>query len=199
MADPHAVIRQYMRAVVQGDNMPISLGRGTREKLAAVWGELGYKNVAEVGVKAAEFSVTILVANPNCLLHCIDPWRAFLYSRQDDAQQEQYLAEAKQRLAKFPGRHMLHQLTSMEALPLFADGQLDAVFIDGDHTFDHACPDIIYWSKKVRSGGMIAVHDYCHLRRSGVMKAVDAYTHCHDIRPWYVTRESLPTAFWVKP
>ena len=53
MADPHGVIRQYMRAVVEGDNMPISLGRGTREKLAAVWGELGYNSLAEIGVKEA--------------------------------------------------------------------------------------------------------------------------------------------------
>ena len=31
-----------------------------------------------------------------------------------------------------------------------------------------------------------------------VVQAVDAYTHCHSIRPWYVTREKEPCAFWVK-
>jgi len=27
---------------------------------------------------------------------------------------------------------------------------------------------------------------------------VDAYTYCHQINPWYVICEDLPTAFWVK-
>ena len=34
------------------------------------------------------------------------------------------------------------------------------VYIDGNHKFDFICPDIIYWSKKVKHGGIVAVHDF---------------------------------------
>lgn len=196
--DPHKVIRKHMRAITRDDNLPISVGHGTREKLTQVWGELGYQQVVEIGVQQALFSVVLLGNNPHCHLHLVDPWHEFPYGHQTEEKQEWYLDQAKTRLKQFNGRYTLHRMTSHEALPLFMDGSLDAVYIDGDHTFDHAVTDIIFWSKKVRPGGMVAVHDYCHMRRSGVMKAVDAYTHCHSINPWYVTREVLPTAFWVK-
>ena len=87
----------------------------------------------------------------------------------------------------------------MDALPEFADGSLDFVHIDGNHEFDFCCPDIIYWSQKVKSGGMILVHDYIEFHRAGVVDAVRAYVHCHHIDPWYVTRDRLPTAFWKVP
>jgi pimeloyl-ACP methyl ester carboxylesterase len=77
-------------------------------------------------------------------------------------------------------------------------GMDDFAFIDGDHTFEAAIQDIIHWSSKVKQGGMIAVHDYCAMRYSGVVFAVDAYTRSHHIDPWFVTRETLPTAFWLK-
>ena len=87
----------------------------------------------------------------------------------------------------------------MDALADFEDSSLDFVFIDGNHTFDYAVSDIIYWSYKVRKGGIVAAHDYYAFAKNGVMKAVDAYTHCHHIDPWYVTYEHVPTAFWFKP
>ncbi len=199
MADPHRVIRKIMKARVRDDNMPVSLGQGTRFNLMNVWGELGYRQVAEIGVKAGEFSREILTRNPHCTLFCIDVWDEYEFGIQTKQDQELYLQRARTALEAFAPRAVFMRLSSMNALHDFADGSLDAVYIDGDHTFDFCCPDIIYWSKKVRSGGMVAVHDYCAMRRSGVMKAVDAYTHCHNINPWYVTRETLPTAFWVKP
>lgn len=87
----------------------------------------------------------------------------------------------------------------MEALKDFSDDFLDFVYIDANHEFDYCCPDIIFWSQKVRSGGIVACHDYFHHVRGGVVHAVNAYTASHNIQPWYVTREVFPTAFWVKP
>jgi hypothetical protein len=75
---------------------------------------------------------------------------------------------------------------------------LDFVFIDGDHRFDPCVQDLIRWTPKVRQGGMVLMHDYCAFSRAGVMKAVDAYTHCHRIDPWYITRDYAPTVFWQR-
>ena len=46
--------------------------------------------------------------------------------------------------------------------------------------------------------GLVLVHDYCAFGMSGVIPAVDAYTHCHKIDPWFVTRDMEPTAFWQR-
>ena len=58
--------------------------------------------------------------------------------------------------------------------------------------------DIIEWSKRVRSGGIVAGHDYFRFRDSGVIQAVDIYTHMHKIHEWFVTDEREPTWFFVK-
>lgn len=36
----------------------------------------------------------------------------------------------------------------------------DMVFIDGDHSYEHARDDIQVWSRLTKEGGIIAVHDY---------------------------------------
>jgi hypothetical protein len=87
----------------------------------------------------------------------------------------------------------------MDGLADIKDDSLDFVYIDANHTFDYCCPDIIYWSMKVRSGGIVSGHDYFHHIRGGVVRAVDAYTASHSISPWYVTQEVYPSYFWVKP
>jgi predicted O-methyltransferase YrrM len=104
---------------------------------------------------------------------------------------------SKERLSKYPVKIL--KLSSHDALKEFQDRSLDFVYIDADHTFDMCCIDLIFWPKKVRSGGIIAAHDYYTPFWPGVTGAVDAYIHSHNIRPIYVTRERKMTAFWVNP
>jgi hypothetical protein len=51
----------------------------------------------------------------------------------------------------------------------FADGQLDAAFIDADHSFEAVCADIDAWLPKIKPGGVLAGHD---ANESGVKEAV---------------------------
>ena len=44
----------------------------------------------------------------------------------------------------------------------FAEGSLDFVFIDGDHSYEGVKLDILNFLPKVRPGGLIAGHDYEH-------------------------------------
>jgi predicted O-methyltransferase YrrM len=80
----------------------------------------------------------------------------------------------------------------------FEDESLDFIFIDGDHRFDAIMMDIICWVPKIRKNGIIIIHDYYATGFYGVRQAVDAYTQCHNINPWFTTKEFEPTAFWVK-
>jgi hypothetical protein len=60
---------------------------------------------------------------------------------------------------------------SLRAVRMYDDASLDAVFIDGDHSYNAVKSDIIEWRKKVKSGGILAGDDYHSY--VGVKKAVD--------------------------
>ncbi len=194
-------IRQKFRVAVRGHNLPIPCSRGrTRKHLCDLWGELGYKTGIEIGVHKARFSMEILNRNPACHLTLIDPWIPYYDSRMTKEIQDGHYAEAMKNLKPYleAGRATVVQKKSLEALDLFEDGSLDFIFIDGDHAFDEVVQDIIYWTKKVKKDGMVAIHDYMPMVRGGVRQAVDGYTYDHQIAPWYVICEDIPTAFWVK-
>ena len=78
------------------------------------------------------------------------------------------------------------------------DGSLDFVYIDGGHDFDNVMLDLILWSPKVRSGGVVSGHDYYRFRAAGVAPAVDVYTQQHRITQWFLTDERTPSFFWVQ-
>jgi len=175
--------------------MPVACRGATRNQLADCWNEIGYKRGVEIGVARADYSMQLLKRIKDCQLTCIDPWGLYEFSSRTVESQRRNFEVSSKRLKD---RATVLRMTSMEALSNFEDESLDFVFVDGDHTFDHCCMDIICWSRKLRKDGMMAVHDYIPMRRGGVMKAVEAYTYCHNVFPWFVTREALPTAFWVK-
>ena len=142
-------------------------------------------------------------------LFCVDPYTA--YDRYADhvsqSPLDHFLNIAQSRL--------LHQNqfnvqfireTSLDAAAHWHGPLLDAVFIDGNHDFDFVVRDIIAWAPLVRSGGMVAGHDYKREGAEhtpipfGVIEAVNAYTAAHKISPWFVTRgDRCPSWFWVKP
>ena len=164
-----------------------------REALAAFLGEIGFNRGVEVGVNRGRFSEILCLKNPNIELYSIDPWKK---NGRTGKHQWKVYKQAKERLS--PYNATVIRKTSMEALADFEDASLDFAYIDGDHNFDYVAPDIIFWSRKVRSGGIVACHDYGR-HNVGVVAAVDSYTFCNNIRPWYITYETIPTAFWVNP
>lgn len=177
------------------DNLPIGVKANGRDTLAVLFAKLGYTVGAEIGVKKGLFSKVLLDANPKLRLFCVDTWGI-----ENDGYAGRHSRNFRHAKALLAGCNVTFiQKTSSDALADFADESLDFVYIDANHTFDYCCPDIIFWSKKVKSGGIVGCHDYFNHLSGGVVKAVDAYVHCHHIDPWYVTEEVFPTAFWVKP
>jgi len=179
------------------DNMPISCRHGGRDRLGDICYELGFNKCVEVGVHTGKFSQILCEKNPHIELTCIDPWKGGDKSHNTQDKQDRIFKRAINRLTPFNARIL--RKTSMNALVDFEDASLDFVYIDGNHHFDFVCPDIIYWSRKLKRGGIMACHDYFHHRNGGVVVAVDAYIAGHNITPWYVTYEIMPSAFWVRP
>jgi predicted O-methyltransferase YrrM len=192
----HKAIREKFNILRIEDSVPHAAGRRyNRKHLAQLLGELQYNKGAEIGVRKGAFSKYLCQCNPNLEILCIDPWGQ--YRGNPQSRQDRYFKYAVKNLNECNAK--IIRKTSMDALTDIEDGSLDFVYIDGNHQFDYVCLDIIFWAKKVKSGGIIGCHDYCEFGWGGVVKAVNGYTHCHHIDPWYITKELEPTAFWVNP
>lgn len=199
MQDLRKALNKHFRFIGGLDNLPELAtpltGRNQgRIDLAKTMNDLGLKKAVEVGSRYGESARLWREYIPDLDITCIDPYKA--YHRVSQERQDLIYQGACENAEKY-GFKLLRK-ASLDAVDSFEDGSLDWVNIDGDHTFDAAVQDIIRWSRKVREGGLVLVHDYCAFGMSGVMPAVDAYTHCHRIDPWYVTRDMEPTAFWMR-
>lgn len=171
---------------------------GKRGGLAALFNELELYKGAEIGVAAADFSTYLCERMPLIELYCIDPWQPYRGNRRGGGLDQQHgnYEIAKKRLA--PYNATLIRKMSIDAVKDFEDGSLDFVYIDGNHDFDYVMMDLILWSQKVKTGGVVAGHDYYHFRWAGVVEAADAYIKAHSIRQWYLTNEREPTFYWQK-
>lgn len=199
MKDLRKHLNDHFRFMGGRDNLPILATpmprkNGGRIQLAKVMRDMGLKKAVEVGCRYGASAKVWTEGIPGLDLTCIDPYRA--YHRVGQERQDLIYAGACENAEKFGFK--LIRKASLDAVDDYEDGSLDWVHIDGDHCFDAAVQDIIKWSPKVREGGLVLVHDYCAFALSGVIPAIDSYTHTHWIDPWYVTRDKEPTAFWQK-
>uniref|UniRef100_A0A6M3JPR9 Putative methyltransferase n=1 Tax=viral metagenome TaxID=1070528 RepID=A0A6M3JPR9_9ZZZZ len=161
--------------------------------LAEMMRDMEFQVGVEIGTYLGDSASIWCKTNPNLNLTCVDPYAPYTGRRSTSTQESIYQAACE---ALKPYRATIMRVASMEAVPTFADDSLDFVFIDGDHLFDPCMMDLICWVPKVRKGGMVLLHDYTVMQGPGVIKAVDAYTHCHSISPWYATMDYTPTVFW---
>lgn len=183
-----------------GWRSPITLRRFRRNRdFIALVNELGLTYGAEIGVKHGRFTQALAGGIVGARILAVDPFEDY---GEDEIRRSrklfaQYEATARARVADHDVTFL--KARSLDAAQTIPEGSLDFVHIDGNHTFDYAMRDLIEWSRRVRSGGIVSVHDYFHWDRGGVVAAVQAYTQAHGIDPWFVTPEDYPTAFWVKP
>lgn len=191
--------------------MPLEVQRFNRADLAMLFAELGFKVGAEIGVEQGEYAEVLFKANPGLTLFCIDAWKSYSGYRDHKSQDklDRFLNTAAARLSRYNARMICE--FSMEAVKRIEPGSLDFVYIDANHQFEYVVNDIIEWSKRVRSGGIVSGHDYI---RSGtnypvhVVEAVTAYTSANQIRPWFVLgsrsteeveRDHPRSWMWIKP
>ena len=140
-----------------------------RTELAEHFASLGFTRGAEIGVADGRYSEILCEKIPDLELIAVDPF----YRRG-------HYEKAKERLQKYNVR--IVRKVSMEAVLEVDNDFLDFVFIDGDHKFDFVMEDLIGWARKVRSGGIVAGHDYYHFHKSGVIQAVNTYTEIHRVQ-----------------
>lgn len=186
--------------------MPIELRDFHRNDLAQLFAELGFKRGAEIGVAEGNYSEVLLKANPECELLLVDPWHAYAGNPQNKSNDKHEFAynEVVRKTKDYP--HVdIRQGYSMDVVDGIMLNELDFVYIDACHLFDDCVMDIIEWSKRVRSGGIVSGDDYYALDQKrwvggGVVEAVQAYVNAHQIPVWYIFQGHKSIDFaWVKP
>jgi hypothetical protein len=182
-----------------GSHSPVQLTKFSRKNLAKVFRVLGYKRGAEIGVAEGRYSKQMCEMNPGVRLLCVDCWARYHGNVRGGPQNQHDRNFEMAHINLQPFDAEIVRAFSLDAARNVELESLDFVYIDANHAFDYVMQDIIEWSKRVRRGGIVAMHDYYHFRDAGVVEAVDAYVLAHGITEWFLTNERKEkSAFWVK-
>lgn len=168
--------------------------------------ELTHRAV-EIGVWKGDFAAHILEHCPLLTsLYLVDSW-AHRDGYADpmnlpDAQFDKLYEGVLQRFATNERAHIMRGTSVEMADELWRGGyEFDCVYIDADHGEASCATDIEAWWPLVRSGGILAGHDYLDGERGGavfgVKTAVDRFV-AEESLTLHVTKESYPSWLVVK-
>jgi len=168
---------------------PIILGHfGRRTALIQMLRERGAKIGAEIGTDRGQYAEELFGGIPDLELICVDPWLPYTEGKEiyNQIDMDDVFKEAMTRLSRHNSKIM--KMTSMEAVKQIPDESLDFVFIDGNHEYNYVLEDITEWTKKVKSGGVVAGHDYVENseRYYGVIEAVNEYISRNKVAPLFI-------------
>jgi hypothetical protein len=121
--------------------------------------------VCEVGVFRGAFAEHVLRACPDIERYMmIDPWRHLpdwnKPANKNDAEFREIFEEAMARTESFSSKRVVLRDPTIAAAQSIAEGSLDAIYIDGDHTLRGITIDLIRMLPKVREGGIIGGDDF---------------------------------------
>lgn len=149
-----------------------------RKTIYQMFRDEGFTVGAEVGVGYATNAVDILETMPEVKLYLIDPWTG---TARTPRFYRTVHRRAMKNLGPYKDRTVVMHMTSELAASDFDEGSLDFVYIDGDHSYDAVMLDIILWGRRVKSGGLLAGHDYVRTTRHGVARAANDYARYHRL------------------
>ncbi|MBM85604.1 MAG: hypothetical protein CMM47_06245 [Rhodospirillaceae bacterium] len=142
--------------------------------------------IAEIGVAEGEFSAKILDTCVPERLYLIDAWEhqsvGHLAADPNNPNADEQRARYEGVLARFDKQISDDRVSIMRAFSHvaareFADGSLDVIYVDGDHSYDGVSRDLETFAPKLRNGGLIFGHDYTQLEVMGfgVIEAVNDF------------------------
>ena len=139
----------------------------------------------EIGSYIGASSVFIAKGlSKNSKLYCIDTW-------QNDAMTEGNWDSYNEFLKNtYPVKDKITIIRnkSIDASKTLND-EIDYIFIDGDHSYEGVKNDIDNWFPKLRSGGVIIMHDIGWA--DGVNKVIQ-----DDVQPYLTNFDKLPNMYW---
>lgn len=141
----------------------------------------------ELGVDEGNFSQRILrFSNPR-KLYLVDMWATDRFNDQKfEAVTKKFKPETNS------GQVEIVRTNSVDSAGRFEDNALDWIYIDTDHSYETTKKELYAYARKIRSGGLIAGHDYCMGNwvsgyKYGVMEAVHEFCVAEDWELVFVT------------
>jgi hypothetical protein len=148
---------------------------------------------AEVGVFEGENAASILKELKPSKLYLVDPYIAHNGEFEIGGEMSSWYKTAAKRLENFSNKQFVIA-SSLDAVSKLPDN-LDFVYIDAMHTYEHVIEDVNAWLPKVRQGGVIGGHDFTDVN-VGVVFAVsdlarryNAKLHFRHPDWWFVVGE----------
>ena len=127
------------------------------EQLAGHVGKphLRYVEIGSFEGRSAVWLLKNVLTHPTSQLHCIDPWQ---YPKKDF--EERFDANVGLAESEHAGRVIKHRGLSVDILPTFEAGTIDAVYVDGSHTAWDTLTDLVLSWRLLRVGGLMICDDY---------------------------------------
>lgn len=140
--------------------------------------------IVEIGSYLGASSLVLAKSNRKGSLYCIDTW-------QNDAMSEgrwDTMSEFDNNVRGCNNIVKLRMLSSEagEKVPK----EIDMIFIDGDHNYNGVKTDVDIYFPKLKSGGIIAMHDI------GWAEGVNRVIR-EDISPFVFQSGTLPNMYWA--
>jgi len=152
---------------------------------------------AEIGVQNGYNAMDMLEHLDLLKLYLIDPYTPFPNasngkmpdpSEVNQAMCDKVFEEVKKKFEKYNDKIIWIRKYSWDASNDILDGELDFVYIDGDHRTEILKKDITLYLSKVKIGGLLAGHDF-HFDyvRNGVNQMLSRYETQGD--DWWFIRK----------
>jgi len=123
--------------------------------------------------------------NNSSRLFCVDTWQNDAMTEGNWDSYQVFQENTRSVSTKISALRMTSELAAEVCL-----NQLDFLFIDGDHSYEGVKMDFDIWFPKLKSGGIIAMHDIEWAE--GVKRVV-----AEDVRPNISREGCLPNLFWA--
>jgi len=149
--------------------------------------ENNFKNCAEIGIGYGFHAKQILETCDLSMLYLIDP---MVYYPNDGFATDVMKYGGFEKLFNNINKHLnpyknkytwLRQPSLSITEQQIPDNYLDAVFIDGDHSYEAVIKDLPFWWKKLRVGGWLLGDDYASCC-PGTTKAVDEFAAINNLQ-----------------
>lgn len=183
-----------------------------RAELADLCNSLHFSKAVEIGTHQGVFADHFL-SKFSGHLTCVDCWDvkapdphveffphfvAGSPSREFDFQIAQTVLKGKH-----GSRVDFLRMKSLAAAGLFEDESVDFVYVDGLHTVPQVKNDIMTWYHKVKSGGILAGHDYVTNPSTapdlvGVAAVVNWFVVENELELFVTTQEEVPSWYFMK-
>jgi len=177
------------------------------EFIAAVYEKHNVAVSAEIGLAHGQLTYELLSKLPSIEHHGIDP---FVGGYRQGVQlsidmekimkhrgSEVWTQAIQYKMKDFGCRFQLHHNYSNIAIHDFQPNSLDALFIDGLHTYKGVTTDISLYASRVRKGGIIGFDDY-EKTFQGIIIAVDLFVKTNKLTLRYFNPDDKKVVYVIK-